>query len=328
MYLAILIGLSVCGYLLYSEVRKSEFTQNVSQISWSLCTFWCLLMAIAMMFVRDLAYVIRLRVLTDQKLTWKKCLTVVLMWEFASAVSPGVVGGSAVAMFILNKEKIPLGKATALVILSTLFDNLFYLLIVPLVLILVGSTNLIPMDNTHFIQLFWIGYAVVFLVSIVLLVSLFFYPKLIKHIILFVFKLPFLRKRKTKAQRVSRDIMLASKHIKHKPIKYWISLMGSTILSWSARFLVVNFIVMAFNNVSFYDNIIVFGRQLVMWLILLISPTPGGSGVAEYLFTSFLSDFVTLSSIVVVLSILWRLISYYPYLFIGSILFPKWIKRS
>ena len=143
-----------------------------------------------------------------------------------------------------------------------------------------------------------------------------------------MFKLPFIKKYNQNVQKVARDIKLASKYIKNKPVKYWFQLMGSTILSWSARFLVVNFILMAFTTLDFYDNILIFGRQLIMWLILLISPTPGGSGVAEYLFTSFLADFIGVSSLVVVLSILWRIISYYPYLFIGSILLPRWLKKN
>lgn len=327
-YIAIFIGLTISGYLLYKEISQTNFTKNISQVNWTFTTFWFLFLAMCMMVLHDFAYVVRLRILTDNKLSWQKSLNVILMWEFASAVSPGVVGGSAVAMFILNKEKIPLGKATALVVTSTLLDNLFYLIIVPLVVFLVGMQSLIPINYSHFIILFWLGYGVVLLVTILLSISLFIYPKLIKNLLLFVFKLPFIKKYNQNVQKVARDIKLASKYIKNKPVKYWFQLMGSTILSWSARFLVVNFILMAFTTLDFYDNILIFGRQLIMWLILLISPTPGGSGVAEYLFTSFLADFIRVSSLVVVLSILWRIISYYPYLFIGSILLPRWLKKN
>jgi glycosyltransferase 2 family protein len=64
-----------------------------------------------------------------------------------------------------------------------------------------------------------------------------------------------------------------------------------------------------------------------MWVIMLISPTPGGSGVAEFVFSGFLSDFTPLG-FAVVMAILWRLLSYYPYLFIGIIILPQWIKRT
>jgi hypothetical protein len=64
-----------------------------------------------------------------------------------------------------------------------------------------------------------------------------------------------------------------------------------------------------------------------MWIILLISPTPGGSGVAEFIFSDFLGDFITSESWYAPLAFFWRLISYYPYLFIGAIILPVWLKK-
>ena len=70
-----------------------------------------------------------------------------------------------------------------------------------------------------------------------------------------------------------------------------------------------------------------------MWIIMLVSPTPGGSGFAEFVFTRYLSDFIpvgaeSLTSIAVGMAMLWRLISYYPYLFIGAIIFPRWVRKK
>jgi len=64
-----------------------------------------------------------------------------------------------------------------------------------------------------------------------------------------------------------------------------------------------------------------------MWLILLMSPTPGGTGVAEFAFEGFLTDFIPLG-LAASLAILWRFISYWPYIFIGVIVLPKWLKRT
>ena len=105
-------------------------TQNISdilkEIQWSAQSSFFILMAVLMIFVRDLSYVIRIRLLTDKKLSWYRSFIVIMMWEFASALSPGVVGGAAVAMFILNREKIPLGRATALVVITAFMDNLCF----------------------------------------------------------------------------------------------------------------------------------------------------------------------------------------------------------
>jgi glycosyltransferase 2 family protein len=58
----------------------------------------------------------------------------------------------------------------------------------------------------------------------------------------------------------------------------------------------------------------------------LISPTPGGSGVAEFVFSGFLGEFIP-SGLTPALGLMWRIISYYPYLFIGAIILPNWLKR-
>ena len=109
---------------------------------------------------------------------------------------------------------------------------------------------------------------------------------------------------------------------------FWLKLIVTTIFSWSSRFLVVNFILMAFVKLNLTTNLLIFAKQLVMWLILLVSPTPGGSGVAEYLFDTFLSEFIPAGALILLTSILWRLISYYPYLFIGAFILPKWLAKT
>jgi uncharacterized protein (TIRG00374 family) len=62
-----------------------------------------------------------------------------------------------------------------------------------------------------------------------------------------------------------------------------------------------------------------------MGIIILLSPTPGGSGLAEFMFTDFLGEFIS-KGLAPTLSILWRMLSYYPYLFIGAIILPRWIR--
>ena len=60
--------------------------------------------------------------------------------------------------------------------------------------------------------------------------------------------------------------------------------------------------------------------------MMLVSPTPGGSGFAEYVFKEFLSSYIPVGG-GIALALLWRLISYYPYLLIGAIVIPKWINK-
>ncbi|MBK9637147.1 MAG: hypothetical protein IPO63_04785 [Bacteroidetes bacterium] len=48
---------------------------------------------------------IRIRVLTDQYLDWKRAFIVIMLWEFSSGISLGMIGGGFIfAIFILNRE--------------------------------------------------------------------------------------------------------------------------------------------------------------------------------------------------------------------------------
>lgn len=126
----IVIGLGAAGYMLYSNfdaqaLKKVEITGTF---------IFFIFLAFIMMLIRDLAYMYRIRVLTDQQLSWRKSFDVIMLWEFASAITPSVVGGSGVALFILNKEGINLGRSTAVVMVTAFLDELFYIIMVPLVL--------------------------------------------------------------------------------------------------------------------------------------------------------------------------------------------------
>jgi hypothetical protein len=143
--------------------------------------------------------------------------------------------------------------------------------------------------------------------------------------------LPFLKRWKAKAVQTGDDIITTSAEMKGKPVIFWVKTFGATVFSWSARFWVVNALIMAFRTSAdqfthIGDQFLIYGRQLVMWVILLVSPTPGGSGVAEYAFPLFLGDFIP-SGLETALGLLWRLFSYYPYLFIGFFILPFWIRR-
>ena len=100
---------------------------------------------------------------------------------------------------------------------------------------------------------------------------------------------------------------------------------AGTFASWTARYSIVNCLILAFHSAPI-DNFVVFARQVIMGIIILFSPTPGGSGLAEFMFTDFLGEFIP-RGLSATLGLLWRLISYYPYLFIGAIILPRWIRK-
>ena len=323
------------------EYNLRTYRDTLRDIRWTWTSSFWLVMALLAMALRDLAYMYRIRVLTDNVLSWLQSFRVIMLWEFASALTPSIVGGSGIAMFIVNREGIKLGKSTAIVLVSALLDELFYILTVIVVLLAIGSDNLFPVSMQKDLfgitfgtrGIFWLGYGFIVILTTSILTAVFTLPRGFKYLLLQLFRLPILRRWRYSVIKVGDDIITTSEELKGKPLKYWFKAFGATYVSWTARYIVVNFLILAFASAdssalsSFSDQILIYARQLVMWVIMLISPTPGSSGVAEFAFSGFLKEFIPLG-LVGALALLWRLISYYPYLFIGAIVLPRWLRAT
>ena len=313
--------------MLINKFDKDTF--SFLEFTWR--TFYYIFLAFAMMGVRDLAYMYRIIVLTDGQLSWKQAFNVIMLWEFSSAISPSVVGGTGPAIFFLHKEGTSLGKSTAVVLTAILLDELFFIISVPVVYAIYGS-NIFPPESVKIDEIiiaFYIGYGAILVYTSFLAYALFINPQLFKSLISWIFLFPILIRWRMRARKSANQLIRTSKVIRTKPFSYWAKSALATIFSWTGRYWVVNFMLMAFfsQRYSFSDQFLIYGRQLSMWIILLVSPTPGGSGVAEFVFSDFLGDFIPNASWYAPLAIFWRLISYYPYLFIGVIILPIWIKR-
>jgi glycosyltransferase 2 family protein len=320
----------------FTKTHSGNYTletisNTLGAIDWTIRSFFWISAALVCMIGRDLFYMIRIRLLTAKRLSWKSSFSVILLWEFASALSPGIMSGAFVAMFILNREKISLGKSTAIVIITAFMDNLFYVVMVPLVLLFINQEYLFSITSPHAENvkwIFWFGYSALICLCIFLFSSLFLFPKLPFVVLGNVFRLPFLRKWRQKTLKTAQEIKTTSQEFKNESFGFWIRVFLTTVASWTSRYLVINCILNAFLSLSSSQNIQLFGKQFVLWLFMRMSPTPGGSGVAEYAFGELLANFSSSGILIVALAILWRMISYFPYLLIGAVILPKWLQKS
>lgn len=290
-----------------------------------------LFLAVLFIVLRDIGYIYRIREVTDKQLTWTRAIYVIILWEFASAVTPSIVGGTAVAAFILQKEGIPLGKALAFTMLTAIMDNLFFVIGAPIILffaqgyIFPASRVLEMRLGSSMEYLFWASYSLYAFYSILMAGALFYRPRVFKWILLKIFSIKWIRKWKYNANMYGDQIIEASKEIRGKPLRFWLIIIFATIFIWSSRYFMLNALISAFNTLDMFEHVIVFARQIIMWVVMMISPTPGSSGTAEFFFSQFFKEFLV--GYTFVTSILWRMFSYYPYLILGAIFLPKWIKQ-
>lgn len=331
--LPVIIGLGVVVFMVFKEFDVRAFDSMVfTRRSILFLFFACLLM-----LSRDFGYMLRIRVLTDYKLSWRQAFRVIMLWEFTSAVTPSAIGGTSVAILFLHKEGINLGRSSSVVLATSFLDELYFIIVFPLLLLLVNINNLFAIGGTHTFlnEFFWfaiIGYSLKLVYTLIVSYGLFINPRGLKWLLLQIFRLPVLRRWRRNINEAGSEIIQSSRELKCKPFSFWLKAFGSTVFSWTSRYWVVNMVLLAFFAIpEFSKHFLVFARQLVMWIMQLVSPTPGGSGFAEIIFTRYLGDLIPVSdtaiagSVAIALALVWRLISYYPYLMVGVFIVPKWI---
>ena len=334
----ILIGLSVLGYAIYQIINETQTTGTnpLSQIEWTTGLFGFLGLGLLMMGLRDFGYIWRMRLLTDFKLSWRSSAEIIFLWEFGSALTPSVVGGSALAIFMLIKEKISAGKSTALVFITIFLDECFYIIIFPFVLLFVdykvvfdAKTQpelfgyLVPLE-----AFFWFAYLILTAYTIFLAFALFFNPSGTHRILKKVFQWKRLQRWQKSTFQLADDMLLASREFRKKRLGFWLRAAFATLLAWMGRYLAINCVLAAFAVLNFSEHITAFARQVILFQVMIVAPSPGASGFAEGTFGPLFENFIPGGlTIVLIVALLWRLVTYYPYLLIGVPLLPAWLRR-
>jgi glycosyltransferase 2 family protein len=327
----IIIGLGITIWLLYSDLSSQQ--DVLSQLKspnylWIAGAFLALL-------IRDGFYIYRIRELTHKALSWTGSFYTIILWEFSSAISPSAVGGTAVASFLLLKEGISFGKSLAYVLVSAILDNSFFILMGALVLIFNGlhlypngifylhGVSIEVMETLRFT--FYVSYTVITLYTLLMVYGLFVKPEFIKWLFIKLTSFAFLKRFQKAAIHQGDELVIASANLKEIQLVYWFKAIVSTLIVWTARYFIVNCLIAAFFPLTFGEHTVIFSRHVVLWVVLIIAITPGGSGIAELAFKGFYTPYTGI--MVTIIATLWRMITYYPYLIAGVVALPRWLKR-
>ncbi|WP_243517088.1 MULTISPECIES: lysylphosphatidylglycerol synthase transmembrane domain-containing protein [unclassified Candidatus Cardinium] len=323
-WVPILCGLAITGFLFYRSGKISrEIVVLLSGPNWS---YLCL--ALLSILLRELGHIYRLRILSNNSLSWRSCSYVALLWEFGTAVTPSVVGGGLVAIFLLSKEGLSMGRSIAYIVVTGIMDNLFFLLACSLglggayepIFAMAGSLS------SSIKGFFFIVYAFFFVYNLVMAIGVFINPNLLKWILIYVTSIGFLKRWRRSAYQLSKDIMITSHEFRGRTLFFWSKIFLCTFLTWMVRYILINCFIAAYCPVSFSEHLAILGKQVVMWALMLIPVSPGGSGIAEFWFQNFFEPM--LGDYTLLIALLWRMATFYLYLILGAFLLPKWIQNS
>ncbi|MDD1661592.1 MAG: flippase-like domain-containing protein, partial [Methanomicrobiales archaeon] len=229
----------------------------------------------------------------------------------------------------LYRHDVPLGDATAIVIVERVLDAIVLGLAGIVAIFLLGEmVEAVPGDLTAVITLSWL-IMVIFIGVFVFSVK---NPELLKRFLKKVSR-PFVKRWDLK--RIERLIESIDREVDnfHDSLSRFVAhgkgglLWGAlyTALFWFSEFIIVSLILVGIGEQPHYLLSLV--AQIVIAIIMMIPLTPGSSGIAELSATSIYGLFIN-TSIVGVLVVVWRAIFYYLNIAVGIIASIPLIQRE
>ncbi len=285
-----------------------------------------LFIAVVVSFLRIWFSAAKIRFLAENQMSWLACFRVVLAWDFTSAVSPSTIGGAPMATYAMSKEGLQLGSSTAIVLYGVLLDQIWFAIAIPILLIAGIFYEVVPPEigliGEASMVLLYIGllsYAGVLAYGV--LVN----PAAIKKIVLFIFRLPILRRYRDRIEEEVENLEEYAHQLRKKPLSFLLKAFMLSTMSWICRIALATIVILSLLPAP---EILSFLRSLAMNLAFLVVPTPGGSGGVEGLFVLFQGPLIARSSFIGLAVFLWRIISYYISIALGMMATTWYINRS
>ncbi len=270
----------------------------------------CILLALGCLTVGllfDGLRLITLAQVTDERLTFKQIVNVVLSNYFLALVTPGASGGAIAQVMFMRKAGVPVAKSTVVVLVRTVMSIIFLILLVPVVLHSDEDiVNWMPASVLTVLSVLFISLPII---VISLLQTR--YPE----------KLIFFCTRKC-SYTTRRNC-----YIWYEEFKNAVNVMGKrpwmmlrAFIESGLSLLFIYATVPAYftgMNIDF-DLVQVMGRMVLLNLVLYFSPTPGGSGVAEGGFLVLFSNILP-NGVEGIMAVLWRFTAEYLPFLLGAV---------
>ena len=283
----------------------------------------------------------RISFISRHSLGFKAGIRSQLMWDFASNISPSVVGGAPLTAYYIARESkvtsmetkpsrkgpIAIGDVSAVTTYVMLLDQIWFALSVPVILFAMLSMDVIPASAGDV----GLWTAIVYFIVLMLYAGVFayatlFHPELLSRIASKVFQLPFLRRFREGVLKEMDQFSSRASVLRKQKYDFFLRGFMLTCGTWIARYLLAVFVIWSF--VPDVDTLLLVMRSIAMTISALIMPTPGGAGGIEGLYALFFSDLLPDTSLLVPSLITWRILGYYIFLVFGVSVSARHLQRT
>lgn len=268
----------------------------------------------------------KIRYLANKTITWAGAFRVVIAWDFASAITPSTIGGAPLGIYAMTRERIPLGQASAITFYGLLLDQLFYIMVIPVLVIAGMYLEVIP-ENVGVIGkgAMFLVYTILLIYGFLLAYGVLINPKALTKMVRYIFKLPFLKKHADKVEKEMDNLERTSNELRKKPFSFLLNAFILSSLAWLARAWLPTIVVLSFLPA---DVLLSFLRSLAMSFASLFMPTPGGSGGVEGLFVLFQGPLMSRDIFIGIATFVWRFITFYMIIGIGVMVMSWYLNTA
>ncbi len=307
----LVIVISCCA--IYYTVDISTFRHLLAFKPWSIAAA---IFCVALGLFLDGMRLFELIHISHEKISYSNAAKVVFGNYFLALLTPGFSGGAVAQVMFLRHAKIPIGKATVIVVVRTLVSIIFLFLCMPFILLF--DAGVVPWVSNISLLVFFIAMVLALGFLIFVIIKGYF-----DQLIIFIVK-RFSPKKGRAILRFYRDNKSAIFLLVSSPLdmlKVFV-LSGLSLLS---LYSVVPCLLVGLGASINWS--LVLGRMILLNLLLYFSPTPGGSGFAEGGFVILFQSMAPVGTVGVI-AVVWRLFAEYIPFLIGFYCTIKTFGRS
>lgn len=309
LYISVGFSLVVLIIILFFTINENTITylQQVNP--------WFLLLAFLTHLLTMCFWAMRVKTMSGSlgyRVGFWYSLNLVFANLLASAITPAQAGGEPVRIHELYKAKIPLGDATAVVIMERVLDGIALAGLAAFAMIFLTeqwkSLGAISEIMVFITWIFVVGCLFLFYLAIRR-------PDVVKRV---VARCTLWLTKKWENSRVESLLTRADKEIDnfqgatlkfvHTAKSGLVLGMIFTLLYWVSEILTASLILMGLGQSPlFLESFVI---QLILAILMMIPLTPGSSGIAEVGATTMYALFIP-ASVVGIFVVLWRIVMYY-----------------
>lgn len=270
----------------------------------------CIFMALGILSVGllfDGLRLITLAKVTDEDISLKQVVNVVLSNYFLALVTPGASGGAIAQVMFMKRAGVPVAKATVIVLVRTVMSISFLIMLVPVVFFSDRDINTgVPNYLLYLVSLAFISLPIL---AFGLMRTQ--YPE--KWIDCCTKKLSYNTRENCFIwyREFKNAFVIMAKH----PLMMFKAFVESGI----SLLCIYATVPAYFSGMNLDYNLVqVMGRMVLINLILYFSPTPGGSGIAEAGFVMLFKNLLP-NGLAGIMAVLWRFTAEYLPFMLGAI---------